>query len=64
LDIKNISANVEANRGIGRIQGSWQGITSQRPEQLRSLKKVSTIESIGSSNRIEGNNLSDAAWKN
>lgn len=29
------------------------------PDVLAHLKKVATIESIGSSNRIEGNKLSD-----
>ena len=45
---------------LEEFKGAWAGFARQRPEQLKALKKVSTIESIGSSNRIEGNKLSDA----
>ena len=45
---------------LDEFRGVWTNFASFRHEQLQSLKKVSTIESIGSSNRIEGNNLSDA----
>ena len=31
-----------------------------KPEQLKAMKHIATIESIGSSNRIEGNKLNDA----
>ena len=30
-----------------------------KPEQLKAMKRVATVESIGSSNRIEGNKLND-----
>ena len=30
-----------------------------KPEQLKAMKRIATIESIGSSNRIEGNKLND-----
>jgi len=45
---------------IDEFKGAWTGFVNLRPEQLKALKKVSTIESIGSSNRIEGNKLSDS----
>jgi Fic family protein len=45
---------------LDEFKGAWTGFANLRPEQLKNLKKVSTIESIGSSNRIEGNKLSDA----
>jgi len=45
---------------IEAFKGSWDASDRSRPEQLKSLRKVSTIESVGSSNRIEGNKLSDA----
>ena len=45
---------------LEEFKGAWEGFARLRPEQLKALKKVSTIESIGSSNRIEGNKLSDA----
>jgi Fic family protein len=44
---------------LDEFKGAWTGLTKLRPAQLKTLKKVSTIESIGSSNRIEGNKLSD-----
>lgn len=44
---------------LDEFKGAWTGFARLRSEQLKALKKVSTIESIGSSNRIEGNKLSD-----
>jgi len=45
---------------IDEFKGAWTGFSSLQPERLKDLKRISTIESIGSSNRIEGNKLSDA----
>ncbi|GHV78639.1 cell division protein Fic [Spirochaetia bacterium] len=45
---------------LDEFKGAWNNLSGLRPEQLKALKKVSTIESVGSSNRIEGNMLSDA----
>lgn len=44
---------------IDEFKGSWKVLGKVAPERLQSLKKVATIESIGSSNRIEGNKLND-----
>lgn len=44
---------------LDEFKGAWANIARLRKGQLSALKKVSTIESIGSSNRIEGNKLSD-----
>ena len=44
---------------IDEFKGEWKAIKQMEPEVLAHLKKVATIESIGSSNRIEGNKLSD-----
>jgi Fic family protein len=63
LDIKNIKITSEMLAQIAELdefKGTWTGYKQLRPEQLKTLKKVATIESIGSSNRIEGNKLSDA----
>ena len=46
---------------IDEFKGSWQAIRTIAPERLAALKKVATIESIGSSTRIEGAKLSDRA---
>ena len=44
---------------LDEFKGSWTGFERLQPEQLKALRRVSTIESVGSSNRIEGNRLSD-----
>jgi len=44
---------------IDEFKGEWKNLTNLSPEKLLALKKVSTIESIGSSNRIEGNKMTD-----
>ena len=43
------------------FKGAWRALGQIAPKQLSALKKVATIESIGSSTRIEGSKLSDAA---
>ena len=44
---------------IDEFKGEWKALKNMQPDILTYLKKVATIESIGSSNRIEGNKLSD-----
>ncbi|MDR1812385.1 MAG: Fic family protein [Candidatus Fibromonas sp.] len=44
---------------LDAFKATWTGFSALQPEQLKKLKKISTIESVGSSNRIEGNKLSD-----
>lgn len=44
---------------IDEFKGAWKALGQLAPEQLNALKKVATIESIGSSTRIEGSKLSD-----
>ncbi|HSW72200.1 MAG TPA: Fic family protein [Chlamydiales bacterium] len=44
---------------IDEFKGSWQQMGKIAPDRLSALKKVATIESIGSSTRIEGATLSD-----
>ena len=55
---------------IDQFKGASQALGSLAPERLNALRKVATIESIGSSTRIEGSRLSDrevehswAGWK-
>ena len=45
--------------GIDEFKGAWAAIGRISPERLTSLRRVATIESIGSSTRIEGARLSD-----
>src|SRR6185436_1994677 len=44
---------------IDEFNGAWQLLGRLTPERLQQLKKIATIESIGSSTRIEGSRLSD-----
>lgn len=44
---------------IDDFRGSWRTMNSLAPERLATLRRVATIESIGSSTRIEGSKLSD-----
>jgi Fic family protein len=44
---------------VDEFKGSWNALNTQSPERLEALRHVATIESIGSSTRIEGSKLSD-----
>lgn len=44
---------------VDEFKGAWRALGQLAPEQLTSLKRVATIESIGSSTRIEGSRLTD-----
>lgn len=44
---------------IDEFKGAWRALGRLAPERLRQLRKVATIESVGSSTRIEGAKLSD-----
>ncbi len=62
LEIKNIEITPQMLSIISELdtfKANWTGFSSMQPEQLKKLKKISTVESVGSSNRIEGNKLSD-----
>ena len=45
--------------GIDEFKGAWRALGSLAPDRLSALRRVATIESIGSSTRIEGSKLSD-----
>lgn len=44
---------------IDEFKGAWRALGRLEPERLRRLRKVATIESVGSSTRIEGASLTD-----
>jgi Fic family protein len=44
---------------IDDFRGSWKAMQNLAPERLATLRRVATIESIGSSTRIEGSRLTD-----
>jgi Fic family protein len=45
--------------GIDEFKGAWRALGTLAPERLLALRRVATIESIGSSTRIEGSKLTD-----
>ena len=45
--------------GIDEFKGAWRALGMLAPERLQALRKVATIESVGSSTRIEGAKLTD-----
>src|ERR1700744_1923725 len=44
---------------IDEFKGAWRALGTLEPERLNALRRVATIESIGSSTRIEGSKLTD-----
>lgn len=62
MDINTINITPEILNLIAEIdefKGSWKALGTLAPERLAALRKVATIESIGSSTRIEGAKLTD-----
>ena len=45
---------------IDEFKGKWQALSHFAPDRLALLKRVATIESVGSSTRIEGAKLTDS----
>lgn len=44
---------------IDEFKGRWEALGNLAPERLSALKRIATIESVGSSTRIEGVKLTD-----
>jgi Fic family protein len=44
---------------IDEFRGAWRALGTLAPDRLSALRRVATIESIGSSTRIEGSKLTD-----
>jgi Fic family protein len=44
---------------LDEFKGAWRALGTLAPERLNALRRIATIESIGSSTRIEGSKLSD-----
>jgi len=44
---------------LDEFKGAWRALGALAPERLTALRRVATIESVGSSTRIEGAKLSD-----
>ena len=60
LDMVRLTPSlVKAIGEIDEFKGAWRALGTLAPERLSALRRVATIESIGSSTRIEGSRLSD-----
>lgn len=62
LDVSTLEITPEILAMIAEIdefKGAWRAIGRIAPERLSALQRVATIESVGSSTRIEGARLSD-----
>ncbi len=62
LQIDSLQITPEILSLIARIdefKGAWRALGTLAPDRLLALRRVATIESIGSSTRIEGSKLSD-----
>lgn len=60
IDTLSITPSLLKNiASIDEFKGSWVALGRLAPERLNNLRRVATIESIGSSTRIEGSKLSD-----
>lgn len=44
---------------IEEFKGAWRALGALAPERLNALRRIATIESVGSSTRIEGSKLTD-----
>ena len=44
---------------LDEFKGAWRALSTLAPERLSALRRVATVESIGSSTRIEGSKLSN-----
>src|SRR5208283_1763849 len=44
---------------LDEFKGAWRALGTLAPERLSALRRVATIESIGSTTRIDGSRLSD-----
>ena len=60
MDIRLDQNMVKLVAEIDEFKGRWEALKTLAPERLNKLRKVATIESIGSSTRIEGAKLTDA----
>ncbi len=62
LNINTLQITPEILSLVSRIdefKGAWRALGTLAPDRLSALRRVATIESIGSSTRIEGGRLSD-----
>ncbi|MBF0202506.1 MAG: Fic family protein [Desulfamplus sp.] len=60
FDIKITPEILRLIAGIDEFKGQWKALGNLAHERLNALKKIATVESVGSSTRIEGAKLTDS----
>lgn len=62
VDIESIQISPEMlalTAEVDEFKGEWRALSTLAPERMNALRRIATIESIGSSTRIEGSKLTD-----
>jgi len=59
FDFKTTQKIIKKISVIDSFKGKWVGLEGKESRYLKELKKIASIESIGSSTRIEGSTLTD-----
>ena len=48
---------------LDEFKGRWQALGQLAPDRLKTLRRIATVESVGSSTRIEGAKLTNSEVK-
>jgi Fic family protein len=62
VDIESIQISPEMlalTAEVDEFKGEWRALSTLAPERMNAMRRIATIESIGSSTRIEGSKLTD-----
>lgn len=59
FDFVTIQKVIQQRSKIDQFKGVWKNLDHEENRYLRELRKIATIQSIGSSTRIEGSTLTD-----
>ncbi len=60
FDFQTTQKIIQQISRIEQFKGQWKSLDKEENRYLKELKKIATIQSIGSSTRIEGSTLTDA----
>ncbi|MEY4926718.1 MAG: hypothetical protein RI894_1154 [Bacteroidota bacterium] len=60
FDFATMQKIIQKVAQIDQFKGQWQQLDRVENRYLKELRKIATVQSIGSSTRIEGNTLTDA----
>lgn len=63
FDFKTTQQVIKKIAYIDSFKGKWKGLETKESAYLKELKQVATVESIGSSTRIEGATMTDGEVK-